>query len=290
VFRAGLLAVATAAIGVLVLRWLASSLIFQPSTGVDLTPERLGLHAEEVRLRTEDGVRIHGWWLPAPGASRGILFLPGNAGNASHRLPNAAQLVRLGAHVLLLDYRGYGLSEGRPDEGGVYADARAGLDHLTGDRGLPAQRVVLFGRSLGGAVAVDLARGRELGGVILESTFTSVSDMATPAFGLPVGGLVRGMFDSGAKIPELRAPLLMLHGDRDRLVPIEMGRKLYSAAPDPKAFWVIRGAGHNDTVAIGGPAYFERLGSFLDEFVADGRRVERTDLWQASPRSTRQLD
>ena len=132
-------------------------LIFQPSPGVDLRPEALGIEAEEVFLEAEDGVRLHAFFLPAPAASRALLFLHGNAGNASHRLPNAAALARLGTHVLLLDYRGYGLSEGTPSEAGVYADARAGLAYLLNERGFAENRTVVFGRSLGGAVAVDVA-------------------------------------------------------------------------------------------------------------------------------------
>jgi len=226
-----------------------------------------------VFLETEDGVRIHGFWLPAQddagtvdeNASRAILFLHGNAGNASHRLPNAALLARLGAGVLLLDYRGYGRSEGDPTETGVYADARAGLDHLTGARGLPASRVVLFGRSLGGAVAVELAQGRPLAGVILESAFTSVADMARRMLGFGLGPLTRGRFDSLARIGELRAPLLFFHGDRDEIVPHALGRALYEAAPEPKTFSTIRGAGHNDTVQVGRAPYFEKIRAFLDE-------------------------
>jgi pimeloyl-ACP methyl ester carboxylesterase len=211
---------------------LADRLIFQPTPGVDITPAQLGIAGEEVFLRTEDGVRIHAFWLPTPGATRAILFLHGNAGNASHRLPNAAQLAALDTHVLLADYRGYGRSEGRPSEGGVYADARAALAHLTDERGVPEQRVIVFGRSLGGGVAVDLARGRPLAGLILESTFTSLTDVARASFG-PLAGV--------------------------------LGRRLFQQAPQPKAFETLQGAGHNDTVEVGGKPYFERIRRFLDD-------------------------
>ncbi len=249
----------------LLARGLAERVLFQPSSGMDLRPEQLGLDAEELYLSTDDGVRVHAFWLPAPGADRAILFLHGNAGNASHRLPNAGQLVRLRAHVLLLDYRGYGLSEGSPSEEGVYADARAGLEHIARARALPPERTVLFGRSLGAAVAVDLAQDRPLAWVILESGWSSLADVAGQVLRLPVGGLLGGMFDSAAKISRVRAPLLFFHGDRDRTVPIELGQRLYAAAPEPKAFWVIRTAGHNDTILVGGRAYFERFQRFLDE-------------------------
>lgn len=157
---------------------LLDRVIFQPSPGIDLHPEQLGLAAEEVSIRTEDDVSLHAFSLPSPGASRALLFLHGNTGNASHRLPNAAQLVRLGVHILLLDYRGYGLSEGTPTEEGVYADARAGLSYLIETCGIPEHRIVLFGRALGTAVAIDLARDRSLAGLILESSFPSGANVA----------------------------------------------------------------------------------------------------------------
>jgi pimeloyl-ACP methyl ester carboxylesterase len=244
---------------------LIDRLIFQPSPGVDLTPEALGIEAESVFLESEDGVRIHAFFLPSPGATRSLLFLHGNAGNASHRLPNAAALMQLDSHVLLLDYRGYGLSEGRPDEAGVYADARAGLAHLVDHVGIPERRTVVFGRSLGGAVAVDLVQDREIGGLILESTFPSVAAMAQTIFGGPFAWFARGRFDSEQKIARLRAPLLFFHGDRDEIVDFELGGRLYRAAPEPKEFQPIPGAGHNDTVEVGGRSYFERIRRFLDE-------------------------
>jgi fermentation-respiration switch protein FrsA (DUF1100 family) len=249
---------------------LIERLIFFPTSGVDLRPEQLGVEGQELFLTTEDGVRLHAFFLPAAGASRALLFLHGNAGNASHRLPNAAALARLGIHVLLPDYRGYGLSEGRPSEAGVYADARAGLAHLVEGIGVPERRIVVFGRSLGGAVAVDLARDRELAGVILESTFTSASDVARLSFGSLLAPLVRGRFESKRKIGSIRSPLLFFHGDRDELIAFELGRALFEAAPEPKDFETIAGAGHNDTVEVGGRAYFGRIRRFIDEVAPKG--------------------
>ncbi len=249
---------------------LVERLVFQPSPGVDIRPEQLGIEAEDVSLEAEDGTRLHAFFLPAPGdATRAVLFLHGNAGNASHRLPNAAQLARLGAHVLLLDYRGYGLSEGTPSESGVYADARAALSHLVGARRIAPERIVLFGRSIGGAVAVDLARDRPLGGVILESTFSSLRDAAEQVLG-GLGRLLVSGFDSKQKIARVRAPLLFFHGDRDDIVDHSLGRRLYEAAPPPKAFETLEGAGHNDTVQVGGARYFERIRRFLDEVTPRG--------------------
>lgn len=264
--RALTLAVALAAAVLAIPIWarLVERVVFQPTPGVDLRPAELGIQAEDAWLVAEDGVRLHAFHLPAPGgASRAILLLHGNAGNASHRLPLAAALADQGADVLLLDYRGYGLSEGRPSEQGVYADAHAALAHL-GARGFAAERVLLMGQSLGGAIAVDLAQERRLAGVVLESTFSSLADVARGVVG-PVAPLLRGRFDSAEKIARLRAPLLQLHGDRDEIVPFELGRMLFEAAPEPKVFETLRGAGHNDTAEVGGAAYFARIGRFLDE-------------------------
>jgi fermentation-respiration switch protein FrsA (DUF1100 family) len=256
------------------LLWLAvgmlDRLIFQPTPGVDLRPEALGLAAEELWLRSEDGVRLHAFRVPPQGEPLGLalLFLHGNAGNASHRLPNAALLAGMGLDVLLPDYRGYGLSEGSPDEAGTYADARAALAWLEREAGYPASRVLVFGRSLGGAVAVELARDRGLAGLVLESTFPSVAEVARASLGFGLGPLLRGRFDAAAHIGAVRAPILMLHGDRDRIVPFELGRRLFERAPEPKTFETIHGAGHNDTVEVGGRPYLERLRAFAVEAAA----------------------
>ena len=265
---------ATGIFAVFVIGWairgrLVDRMIFYPSAGADILPEQLGLLAEEVYLDTEDGVRIHAFYLPAPHATRALIFLHGNAGNASHRLPNAASLVKLGCHVLLLEYRGYGLSDGRASESGVYADARAGLAYLVEKQGFPPNRVIIFGRSLGGAVAVDLAQDRELAGVILESTFSSAADIARSIGGSIYAAIAGDRFDSEKKIARLKAPLLFFHGDRDEIVEYALGRRLFDAAPSPKIFETIEGAGHNNTVSLGGRAYFERIRQFLDE-VAPG--------------------
>jgi pimeloyl-ACP methyl ester carboxylesterase len=247
---------------------IVESMIFYPARGVTVTPEQLGISGEVVFFDAEDGVRIHAFYLPAPGARRALLFLHGNAGNASHRLPNAAELVRLGCSVLVVDYRGYGLSEGSATEAGVYADARAGLSHLVEQRGFPESRVVVFGRSLGGAVAVDLAQERELAGVILESTFPSIADVVANGLGGAwLGALAGRRFDSASKIGRIRAPLLYFHGDRDEVIRYELGQRLFEGAPEPNTFETIHGAGHNDLTQVGGRPYFERIRLFLEEVV-----------------------
>ena len=243
---------------------LVETMLYHPAAGTAHAPERFGIDADEIRLVSEDGVHLHAYHLRAPGSTRALLFLHGNAGNAAHRLPNADALRRLGVDVLLIDYRGYGFSEGNPSEAGLNADARAGLDYLTGSLGFDTQRVVLFGRSLGGAVAVDVAQDRELGGLILESTFSSLADVASRHFTPVARYFTRGGYASAEKISRVRAPLLFFHGDNDRIVPYELGKRLFAAAPEPKAFETLAGAGHNDTLQVGGVIYLERIGAFLE--------------------------
>ncbi len=245
---------------------IVESMVFYPVRGVAMTPEQLGIDGEEIFFTAEDGVRLHAFYLPAPGARRALLFLHGNAGNASHRLPNAAELVRLGCSVLVIDYRGYGLSEGRATEAGVYADARAGLDHLIEQRGFPESRIIVLGRSLGGAVAVDLAQKRELAGLILESTFPSIADVVSngPA-GASLSALAGQRFESSSKIGQIRAPLLYFHGDRDEVIRYELGQQLFELAPEPKTFETVHGAGHNDLTQVGGRLYLDRIREFLEE-------------------------
>lgn len=248
-------------------------LIYFPFRAHDVTPGALGLAHEELRLRTEDGVSLHGFFLPATGSRRVVLVCHGNAGNVSHRLDRALLMQReLEADVLLFDYRGYGLSEGSPDEAGTYADARAAYGWLR-ERGQAPERIVLFGESLGAAVALELALGAEARALVLESPFTSVPDMARAHYWfLPVWPLVRTRYDNLGKVARLRMPLLVLHGDQDEIVPFAQGRRVFEAAPEPKGFHAIRAAGHNDTYLVGGKGYWRAFGAFLDGLEAGDTR------------------
>ncbi len=218
------------------------------------------LGAEDVWLRTADGVRVHAWWIAPPGAQLATLFLHGNAGNVSHRIEHIREITAAGSALLLLDYRGYGRSEGRPTEKGLYADADAAYLHLTASGWKPEQ-IVLHGESLGSAVAVDLASRRPCAGLVLETPFTTTRDVAARV--LPVlGPLLIWSYNSKAKIARVRAPLLIMHGDRDEVIPFALGRALFDAAREPKSFWAIPGGGHNDVIAAAGPAYREKLQAF----------------------------
>jgi hypothetical protein len=240
-------------------------LIYFPMRAFDATPRGLGLKHEDVTLRADDGVRLHAWYLPVEGSRLTLLVCHGNAGNISHRLDRALLLQsRLKLESLLFDYRGYGQSEGSPDEEGTYRDARAAWRWLVA-RGVAPGRIVIFGESLGSAVALQLALEVEARALVLESPFASVPEMARAVYPfLPVWPFVRTRYDNVGKAPGLKLPLLVLHGDRDEVVPFAQGRRVFEAAPEPKRFYAIPGASHNDTYYVGGEAYWRALGEFLD--------------------------
>ena len=240
------------------------SQIFFPEKEYYASPKQFGLVFEDVWLTTSDGTTLHGWYLPAPGSRHLILFCHGNAGNISHRLDNLARLNQAGLAVFIFDYRGYGQSQGSPSEKGMYLDAEAAYDWAAQKAAEQGGKVVIFGRSLGGVAAVYLATERRPAGLILESTFTNLGDMAGTL--IPIPGMKKwlgGRFNSLGRAPRVSAPVLMLHGDVDNVVPIALGRELFQALPQPKAFVLLKGAGHNDTYLVAGPEYFQRLSKFV---------------------------
>ena len=245
-------------------------LIYFPFRALEVTPKELGLRYEEARLVAEDGITLHGWFLPVEGSRFTVLVCHGNAGNISHRLDRAMLMhAKLKTDVFLFDYRGYGLSQGAPDEEGTYRDARAAHRYLSTARGVAPGNLIIFGESLGAAVALQLALEVPARALVLEAPFTSISDMAGSVLPfLPVGRLLRTRYDNLAKIGGLRMPLLVLHGDRDTTVPFAQGRRLFEAAPEPKQFFPIPGAGHNDTYFIGGDPYWEAWSEFLGGLAA----------------------
>jgi fermentation-respiration switch protein FrsA (DUF1100 family) len=225
-----------------------------------------GLPLEDVWLTTTDGVRLHGWYVEASDRRAVLLWCHGNAGNIIHRLENLGELHRRGLSVFIFDYRGYGQSAGRPSEPGLYLDALAAYDYLVQERRVSPAELVVFGRSLGAAVAGEVARQRPIAGLILETPLPSVKAVARQAFGgLPVEGLVRARFDLVKRLREVRVPVLILHGDHDDVIPFALGQAVYAAAQEPKRFYRIPGAGHNDTYVVGGEAYFQQLLQFVHE-------------------------
>jgi fermentation-respiration switch protein FrsA (DUF1100 family) len=247
--------------------FVVSRLVYQPTRypgGWWHTQSALG--AQDVWLRTRDGLRLNAWLIEAPGSRVATLYFHGNGGNLANRPGHLREMIAAGSSVLIPDYRGYGKSEGRPTERGLYRDADAAYDHLIGMGYEPGQMVIL-GESLGASIAADLAGRRPCAGVILECPFTSFSAMAGTIVPL-VGRLFASGFNTRRKIAGVHAPLLILHGDRDTTVPYAMGRAVFDAANEPKSFWTIEGATHTDLVEVAGPVYRARLRAFYDNVLA----------------------
>ena len=224
----------------------------------------MGLHHESIFFDAADGTKLHGWFFPLSGKSPVILFCHGNAGNISHRLHNIQELLKKGFQVFIFDYRGFGKSNGSPSREGVYLDGLAAYDYLRNRLGIPPNRIILFGRSLGAAVATEIAAKRKVNRLILESAFTSTKAMARtmPLFAL-LSPFLPAHYNNLKKIEHITIPKLIIHGNRDEIIPFTMGEQLFEAGPEPKAFYAIEGAGHNDTWVIGGKKYFETLKQFI---------------------------
>jgi fermentation-respiration switch protein FrsA (DUF1100 family) len=227
-------------------------------------PSSFNIKVEDVFFQADDGTKLHGWYIPSSNARATLLWFHGNAGNLTHRLENIQQLKALNLNIFIFDYRGYGKSEGKPSEEGIYLDSQAAYDVLIREKNVSPRKLILFGRSLGAICAVEVAANNPAAGIILESVFTSARDMAGKVLPfLPIGWVIKSKFDAVNKVPHLKLPKLFLHGTEDEIVPYELGKKLYSAAADPKEFYDIEGAGHNDTYLVGGGKYFSVLNRFI---------------------------
>jgi hypothetical protein len=254
-------------VGLLALLWAAQrSLIYFPYRDVP-RPEALGLvDVEAVAFTTAEDLTLHGWFFPSrqsPARFTAAVF-NGNAGNRAYRSPLATALRRQGLGVLLFDYRGYGENPGRPSEEGLAADGRAALAYLRGRPDVDPGRLVLFGESLGSAVALRLAIAQPPAALVLRSPFVSLVELGRLHYPwLPVRWLLRDRFLSIDRIGGLRSPLLVIGGDQDRIVPISQSRQLYDAAPPPKEMVVLPGAGHNDDVLLNGTGMIEAIDRFL---------------------------
>jgi uncharacterized protein len=254
------------------------SLVFHPTPYPQGDWQPNDLVHEEAWFQAEDGTRLHGWYCPAANPRAVLLYTHGNAGNVT-ACKWAARLLqeKLGVSVLVFDYRGFGRSEGTPTEAGLLADARAARRWLAARAGVAERDIVLLGRSLGGAVAVDLAARDGARGLILENTFTSVPEVAgRQVWPLPVGSLMQVRLDSLSKIAAYTGPLLQTHGDADRLVPFEQGKRLFEAANPPKRFIPVAGGGHNDPPP---PEYYRAL----DEFLAALPPLQPAPAWRPGP-------
>jgi uncharacterized protein len=246
------------------LRPLLHSLLYFPARALLETPASAGLDYRDLTPETADGERLHGWWIGARGDRLGHLLLcHGNAGNVGDRVLHAKLLTAAGFDVLLFDYRGYGRSSGRPSEEGTYQDARAALACLLDQPGVDSARVFYIGESLGGAIAVDLALERPPAGLMLLSAFTGVRQVGRVHYPFVPAALIPDAYPALRRIGRLRAPLLVLHGDRDDIVPLAQGRALFEAAPEPKRLHVFPGLGHNDLVSGAGAEFAEVIAAWV---------------------------
>lgn len=257
----------------LALYWGQNRLIFKPCTPLSLTPQALGLAYEDIWLPVADGKgkagRLHGWWMPTPTSSEKVLlYLHGNGCTINSNLTAAQRFLDLGFSVLMIDYRGYGRSQGAfPQEAEVYRDSQAAWDYLVNERKILPKNLYLYGHSLGGAIAIDLAvRRPQSAGLIVENTFTSMKamvDYQKHFRWLPVNLVLHQRFDSLAKLSLLQIPILIIHGTLDRTVPIQMGKQLYEAAPVAKHYLPVPDAGHNNTGSAAGQHYLDAIAEFV---------------------------
>jgi fermentation-respiration switch protein FrsA (DUF1100 family) len=248
--------------------FLLNSLLYFPSRQFILEPGEFGLHPSEVRFETEDGETLHAWWFRAGEDSLGhVLLFHGNAGNIGDRLLHARLLTDAGLDVFSFDYRGYGRSTGRPDEEGTYRDARAARAALLDQEGADPDRVFYVGESLGGAVAIALAVEAPPRGLALLSTFTSVRAMGRVHYPFIPTPVVPDAYPSLSRIREIECPLLVMHGEQDEIVPVEQGRALFEAAPEPKRLHLFPGAGHNDLIGVAGKEWAETIAAWVREVV-----------------------
>ena len=240
-----------------------------PGRSLDRTPTEIGSEYRDVWIRTTDGVRLHGWNIPGD-SDRVLLFFHGNAGNISHRLESIRQFLQLGLSVLIIDYRGYGQSEGRTTEQGIYRDADAAWRYLTEINDTPEERIIVFGRSMGASAAAYLAARHRPLALIIESTFTSVPDIAREYYPwLPVRWLSRLQHSARDFVREVESPVLVIHSRDDEIVPFRHGEAIFAAARDPKSFLEIHGT-HNDAYLRDEQNYLTGLRSFLDGLRAPG--------------------
>lgn len=238
-------------------------LVFKPERALKASPARFGLAFEDLRIQAPDGTSLAAWYVPGRPDGRQVLLLHGNGGNISHYLRTHEVLHELGHAVLALDYRGYGASAGTPSEAGVYQDAAAAFDYLVEQRGVKPADIVIYGRSLGGAVATWLAAHRRPGALIVESSFTRLADVGSHRYPwLPVRLLSRNVFDSVAQINKVQCSILIAHGGTDTSVPQIFGRELARAA-GPRAEFVALPGGHSDAFIQGGSSYYRQLDQFM---------------------------
>lgn len=244
-------------------RWFERHSAFFPIREIELTPDSIGLDYEDIYFKTSDGLKLNGWFIPAGRPRATILFCHGNAGNISHRLEMIRIFNRLNLNLFIFDYRGYGRSSGRPSEKGTYLDARAAYNYLISRGDVDKDRIIVYGKSLGGAVVIDLALKTKLCLLISESAFSSAPEIAKVIYPhLPIKIVVTMKYDNISKIKKLTLPKLIIHSIDDEIVPFEQGQRLFNQAAEPKEFYQMQG-GHNDAALMAEQEFEGRINEFL---------------------------
>ncbi len=255
-----------ATVYLIIMAWayfMQSNMVYFPSAIVDITPDKINLQYEEVNLTTSDNVTINGWYIPTEETQNTILVAHGNGGNISDMMETIRQFHSMGLNIFIFDYRGYGQSTGHPDEAGTYIDAETAWKYLVTKRQIDENKIILFGVSLGGAIAIELAHNHKPLGLIVESSFTSLPDIAAKLYPfLPVRLISRYDYNSAKKIGNVNTPVLVIHSSNDEMVPFSHGQKLFDLAREPKQFLEISGS-HNEGFMISGKKYQAGLETFI---------------------------
>jgi uncharacterized protein len=239
----------------LILYFMQPSFLYSPVRALPYTPAELGLDFEEVFFRAGDRVQLHGWYIPAPNSEFTVLFCHTNGGNMMYQLDSINIFYNLGLSCFIFDYRGYGISHGRPSEHGTYLDARAAFRWLTKKKKIPAEKIIVFGRSLGGSIAAYLAGKAKPGGLVIESAFTSYIAIGSKFYPyMPVKWFARFKYPTIEYVRKVTCPVLVIHSRNDEMIPFEFGLQLYDAANEPKEFVELYG-GHNDSFLISSETY-----------------------------------
>jgi len=245
-------------------RYIERHSIFFPMKEMGVSPTDISLAYENVYFTTKDGNKLNGWFIPSEGSRRTVIFCHGNAGNISHRLEKIAILHDLGLNMFIFDYRGYGKSKGTPTEQGLYNDAQAAYEYVRQNRGIPDNDIIVYGESIGGAVAIDLAKDVDFRALITEDAFTSIKDMAKIAYPFLPHFIFSSRFDSLQKIKDIKTQKLIIHSIDDEIVPYRLGEKLFEQAAPPKKMLKLRG-GHNTAFLDSKTKYIEGLREFVSE-------------------------
>ncbi len=271
-------------VGVLLLAYLGWAVVlylmqprflYRPVRDVVYTPEELGLDYENVVFKSKDGVALNGWWVPAANSRFTVLFCHGNGGNIIHRLDSINVLNELGLSCFIFDYRGYGSSEGKPSEEGTYLDVLAAYEWLTESKKIRAERIIVFGRSLGGSIAAQLAAKVRPRGLVLESCFTSYADMGARFYPyMPVRRFARFGYRTVDYVKQIHCPVLLVHSRNDDVIPFEFGLELYDAAKEPKEFIEIRG-GHNDGFLLSSEVYKTAWTKWISSLAGDENHADQ---------------